>query len=1133
MSLTNSPIEIIISMSSIFDWIVGSVGELFVFFFDKLTQALIESVSLKDTYTSTFMSIFFSSGKPLGLFAGKDSIFSSINLLTMFRSASLVIILILTTISLFKCLFGNLVGAEPPSKIIFRAMAYTFAIGTYEIWTNAILKLVFSPIFKAFKETTAGNVFSSLYATRSQSDDGVMAKLFADTNMTYLALDTIKAIILLIALFPLGIQIIKMILEIVERFTILFFQMLFGPLCIACGASMSTENVAKKWFSTYINAHIGLIINILFIKLGLLSVSNWAANFSDGGTNMFFAIVQYCAVYAIFKVGCEADQHMARLGLDMLQAGGLQMAMAAGLAGGAKAILGDGRGAGPNSMFGNSAMRNLAKSGNGAAKVASALGGRGLIGNAIAAGAVATGLGKNKDVLGAAAAGSGLGSMVAAGAFGVGTSLSQNGAPTDTKRIADKMAQSMRTNRTGKVKNEAETRAISAALASQGVISKDSAQNNEWAYSYRKGKDGQTNLCGLNKATGEQIAVGDASMGANGSNFKIGEQTFAANVSSAKMADNLSGAARSYSNGAAEFAEALSFNAQSDNNSISPNTTEEESEGLAGRTSATVCASSDCNLSPSYNGATSQVSQGEFVPLEVSNGKLVTCDAKGRAEPGGAYYRTTSGEAMPKSSVTTTSDGSIAHYNNVGSKYLCNMKDGSQEWVDKRDIPKKKQSGDVVSFVKNSQGQAITGSALSTLNISNQLGTPVSATSVQGYSPSVSAINDESGNTITLGENSYKSVVTPSVSGQVTNIGGESVAAQFTGDGEVQTKTHNGQLYAKAQTFSKDATGKFTADASGSHYLVNGSFIKTSDVETVGSDGYFKVDSSSISQQVRMFDDKGTETTDVAKANQVMDANGQLQKIDTSFGYATQYKVDANDCIVNAAGSRVKVHDDAITATGGVVEYNPSTGDVQVGSGYTVSDDGNLIEIGQNANVKNVEMRGDIHSYAVANIPTDSEGNINFEASNVEKINNGLFRTELPNGNEIVFSNNDVYETRRGDNAFNMYSNGVNYSVQVFTDFTKDPNMLSNIVEGTTHRENISDCSAKVLSKGVAEIEGTDSNGDSVTGIIADRSRIDFAASGLDPAKLQSVTGNDVFINVTDPKVKNKLKFVNPLPDKK
>ncbi len=110
----------------------------------------------------------------------------------------------------------------------------------------------------------------------------------------------------------LTIQLIKLFVDIGERYVITCVLTFMAPLAFALGASRNTSDIFKGWCRMYGSMNLMLIMNIVFLKL---IISAMAHMVSSG------VILWVVFIVALTRVARKIDAHIAKLGLNPAQTG--------------------------------------------------------------------------------------------------------------------------------------------------------------------------------------------------------------------------------------------------------------------------------------------------------------------------------------------------------------------------------------------------------------------------------------------------------------------------------------------------------------------------------------------------------------------------------------------------------------------------------------------------------------------------------------------------------------------------------------------------------------------------------------------------------------------------------------------
>ena len=296
-------------LEMILDFFVDMIGD-----FLKVLIGILNSIMIFDlkTFTATFphASTFYS----------------------MFQAIGIGIVMAIAIFNLFKFFAGPLTrSTERPTSVLVRAF---FAIGLI-YFGNYILSLVFEAtagIYNAFTDTITKTADGKIaidalnnFGSRS-TFEGEVGALAA----TVVVGDATIMLIMIIVCIALVIQIVKMLLEVLERFITLCLLIFSSPLAWATFTSESSSEILKKWLSMF------------FGQCVLMILSAW-------GVGMFVSVIQGPAglitrllySFAMVKIIKRFDTYLQQVGLNAAGMGGGSLFDAVATAG---SILGIGRG---------------------------------------------------------------------------------------------------------------------------------------------------------------------------------------------------------------------------------------------------------------------------------------------------------------------------------------------------------------------------------------------------------------------------------------------------------------------------------------------------------------------------------------------------------------------------------------------------------------------------------------------------------------------------------------------------------------------------------------------------------------------------------------------------------------------
>ena len=322
-------------MGAVIEFIINLLMELVLWLMELFAKSLESMCSIKGNFMDSFSESLLGSD---GLYVSKSgsALFpAGSDPLLVMQTAGLCMLIVFTTWSLVKAMFGNLARAESPQKILTDTFIYGIMIVSYSLWVNAFLSVGFAPIYQEVEGATGLDVDWSSMLTTSAAALGVEVGLEFLTGglltPVFLGASVLMCLLKLIFFFSLLGKFVELILEVVERFLQIFFVTIFGPLCIACGTSSSLARVAGTWFRIWINNYVLFILNMFFVKLSLVAMGNLVNKCANVFTSaqaalengqLFIVVGLWLMTYCTIRVGTKTDQIMRSLGFDVLQADG-------------------------------------------------------------------------------------------------------------------------------------------------------------------------------------------------------------------------------------------------------------------------------------------------------------------------------------------------------------------------------------------------------------------------------------------------------------------------------------------------------------------------------------------------------------------------------------------------------------------------------------------------------------------------------------------------------------------------------------------------------------------------------------------------------------------------------------------
>ncbi|HIT33421.1 MAG TPA: hypothetical protein IAC31_02165 [Candidatus Faecousia intestinigallinarum] len=216
----------------------------------------------------------------------------------IFQYVAMVLVLIISAAYLLMFIFpgrGQLNGS--PFRQAFNAF---FAIAMI-YYGNYILEVIIS--LSAYPFTAVLSTDASA-GTMNPLEFNISPAI-ASVNDIFFAV-SIPLYILMLCL--IGWSFIKLILEAIERYVVLFVLVYTAPLAFACMASESTSGIFKKFFSMFLSQCVMLLLSIWSVKMGISMLSNL------GGTAS--PILGFLMGYAFLRIALKLDSYLNQIGLN-------------------------------------------------------------------------------------------------------------------------------------------------------------------------------------------------------------------------------------------------------------------------------------------------------------------------------------------------------------------------------------------------------------------------------------------------------------------------------------------------------------------------------------------------------------------------------------------------------------------------------------------------------------------------------------------------------------------------------------------------------------------------------------------------------------------------------------------------
>lgn len=209
-------------------------------------------------------------------------------------------------------------STESPLRIIFRTMLATVMIyyGGYVLsYLIELAKIPFSLMLgsDAASLSDAGNELSWDGASLLDS----IGFALADAGGALLGGEILEFVLILL----IGYNLFRLILEIVERYLIIFCLLFTSPLVYPVMATDASAPILKKWFSMFIGQCVIMTLSAWILQMVLAGFAA-IGSFGEGG------LFAFCCLFALCQIGLRTDNYLQQLGLgNAITGGGLAMSM--------------------------------------------------------------------------------------------------------------------------------------------------------------------------------------------------------------------------------------------------------------------------------------------------------------------------------------------------------------------------------------------------------------------------------------------------------------------------------------------------------------------------------------------------------------------------------------------------------------------------------------------------------------------------------------------------------------------------------------------------------------------------------------------------------------------------------------
>ena len=219
---------------------------------------------------------------------------------TIIQSASLGIVLLAAALQLLPFLANATQSRSTPFRIILGAAMGVAGIYYGNYLLDIIMGLAEMPYNAMITATYAGNVVAGFDG--SDMGWGIIATFLSDI------FQGASVLLYLIALLMMGFAFIKLLLEAVERYVILFVLVYLSPLAFSMLASETTSGIFKRFMSMFIGQCVLLVVNAWSLQM----VASMFFSVSLSGTKLLTLLVGY----AFIRIASRMDSYLNALGVN-------------------------------------------------------------------------------------------------------------------------------------------------------------------------------------------------------------------------------------------------------------------------------------------------------------------------------------------------------------------------------------------------------------------------------------------------------------------------------------------------------------------------------------------------------------------------------------------------------------------------------------------------------------------------------------------------------------------------------------------------------------------------------------------------------------------------------------------------
>lgn len=291
-----------------------------------LAESMIEAVlnwfmsQLGDTLDSIVYDFTTEFGPDIGT---ETSFFASLvpaNVLqaseTAFLTIGWALLIIICLMALIFSIIGGITGYEDQWYLI---LGRTFFGAFLVLNAKAIMQWVFSITWGLMS-------FMNSPEMQSMEINGgkVTEGLINDTSDLNIILQAIFAVMIIWNL-------LKLLLEIIERYLVVTIMYYVAPVAFATIASSGTMQICYSFMKMLGSQLFIMVLNMWFLKIVAAIMANGDNYFNQQGETTIKAFFFYCGLLGVIKVAQRIDEYMSNLGMSVARTGGSLASTAMGV----------------------------------------------------------------------------------------------------------------------------------------------------------------------------------------------------------------------------------------------------------------------------------------------------------------------------------------------------------------------------------------------------------------------------------------------------------------------------------------------------------------------------------------------------------------------------------------------------------------------------------------------------------------------------------------------------------------------------------------------------------------------------------------------------------------------------------